>query len=159
MYGPTVVETGSVADAYGLLGYFDSPCAFMTFDSALSYKKPVIFDTGASLANDKADLDDPLTVPNGDLRLGGMANGLRIEGVGPVTHTFSNGENNDVVVRIIAYYVPKAKARLLSPQRLFDASTGTQGSYEGDQASFRLHLKGSALLIVDYDDRNSFPVG
>ena len=133
----------------------------MTFEHALSDKQPVIFDTGASLAitYDKADFDDPLTVPNGDLRLGGMANGLRIEGVGSVTYTFSNGENDDVVVRSMAYYVPKAKARLLSPQQLFDASTGMQGSYKGDQTSFRLHLKGSASLIVEYDDRNSLPVG
>jgi hypothetical protein len=161
VYGPTVVETNSVADAYGLLGFFNSPCAFMTFDHAPSDKKPVIFDTGASLAitHDKADFDGPLTVPNGDLRLGGMANGLRIEGVGPVTWTFSNGENDDVVVRSMAYYVPKAKARLLSPQRLFDASTGIKGSYEGDQTSFRLHLQGSASLIVEYDDRNSLPIG
>ncbi|KAI2512823.1 hypothetical protein MHU86_1612 [Fragilaria crotonensis] len=160
-HGPTVVETTSVTDSYGSRGYFDSPCAFMTFEHESSDKQPVIFDTGASLAitYDKADFDDPLTIPNGDLRLGGMANGLRIEGVGPVTYTFSNGENDDVVVRSMAYYVPKAKARLLSPQRLFDASTGMQGSYEGDQASFRLHLKGSASLIVEYDDRNSLPVG
>ena len=88
-----------------------------------------------------------------------MANGLKIEGVGSVTWTFSNSKGDDVCVRGLAYYVPKATARLLSPQRLFDASTGMQGRYEGDQESFRLYLQGSPPLIVEYDDRNSLPIG
>ena len=50
-------------------------------------RQPVIFDTGASLAitHDKSDFSGPLTLPKTDLRLGGMANGLKIEGVGPIT--------------------------------------------------------------------------
>ena len=87
-----------------------------------------------------------------------MANGLKIEGMGSVTWTFFNASAADVVVRGMAYYVPKAPARLLSPQRLFDASTGTQGRYEGDQQSFRLHLQGQPSLLVEYDDRNSLPI-
>ena len=55
-------------------------------------------------------------------------------------------------------YVPKATARLLSPQRLFDASTGLQGRYKGDQQSFRLHVQGHPPLIVEYDERNSLPI-
>ena len=55
----------------------------------------------------------------------------------------------------MAYYVPKATARLLSPQRLFDASTGLQGQYNGDQQSFRLYIQGNPPLIVEYDNRNS----
>jgi hypothetical protein len=58
----------------------------------------------------------------------------------------------------MAYYVPGAKARLLSPQRLFDQSTGVKGKYEGDHKSFRLHIENSATLTIDYDDRNSLPI-
>jgi hypothetical protein len=160
-FGPTTLDTVASIESYGALGHFDDPCAFMMFDNRRGDKKPVIFDTGASLAitPDKDDFDAPLTIPKGDLRLGGMANGLRIEGVGPVTWTFSNGTNDPVCVRGMAYYVPKSTARLLSPQRLFDAESGIQGTYEGDHSSFRPHLKGSSPLIVEYDERNSLPIG
>ena len=108
-------------------------------------RNAVIFDTVASLAitPDKQDFDGPLTIPEGDLQLGGTANGLQIEGVGPVTWTFSNDDGSEVAIRSMAYYVPNAKARLLNPQRLFDADV--QGHYEGDGNSFRLFLKNNTL--------------
>jgi hypothetical protein len=164
--GPSTMESSEPATdeavaSYGLLGYFDAPCAFMHFEISKGDKKPVIFDTGASLAitHDKNDFDGPLTAPVGDLRLGGMANGLRIEGLGSVTWTFANGGNKPVSVTSMAYYVPKAKARLLSPQRLFDPTTGTQGYYKGDHESFQLILQGQDPLVVEYDERNSLPIG
>ena len=95
--------------------------AFLTFGDPTGTKQSVIFDTGASLAitPDKSDFDGPLSVPTGDLRLGGMANGLRIEGIGTVTWTFANLYGTEVRISGLTYYVPGAKARLLSPQRLF----------------------------------------
>ena len=60
----------------------------------------------------------------------------------------------------MAYYVPKSKAKfLLRPQRLFDTSTGVQSRYEGDQHSFRLYFADRPPLIVEYDERNSLPIG
>jgi hypothetical protein len=88
-----------------------------------------------------------------------MANGLKIEGMGTITWNFSNGASGDIVVRGMAYYIPKSKARLLSPQQLFSTSTGVQGRYEGDQHSFRLHFSGTPPLIVEYHERNSLPIG
>ena len=131
IYGPSSIEdsiTKQLADM-SISTADEDPSAFMTFRNQSINRHSVIFDTGASLAitPDRADFDGSLTLPKGDLRLGGMANGLKIEGMGLVTWTFSNGAEDDVVVRGLAYYVPKAKARLLSPQRLFDASTGLQG--------------------------------
>ena len=41
---------------------------------------------------------------------------------------------------------------------MFDASTGIQERYEGDQQPFRLHTQGNSPLIVEYDDRNSLPI-
>ena len=123
--------------------------------------KAIIFDTGASLAitPDKLNFDGPLTVPKGDLRLGGMANGLPIEGIGPVTWTFSKSDGTEVRIRSMAYHVAGAKARLLSPQRLFDPSTGVRGKYEGNHKSFRLCIENNVTLTIEYDDRNSLPIG
>ena len=72
----------------------------MTFTNRSTVRQPVIFDTGASLAitPDKSDFDGTLSVPKGDLRLGGMAIGLKIEGMGAVTWTFSKGVSDEVVV-------------------------------------------------------------
>jgi hypothetical protein len=130
----------------------------MTFDHSTG-RHPVIFDTGASLAITpfKSDFTSALTIPPGDLRLGGMANGLKIEGTGSVTWLFKNGVGPDVSVTSMAYYVPGAKARLLSPQRLLDLDP--EGKYEGDSFSFRLQLTNQPLLTIEYDDRNSLPIG
>ena len=121
---------------------------------------PIIFDTGASLAitYNKPDFDGPLSLPKGDLRLGGMANGLKIEGIGLVTWTFVASDGSPLTVQGLSYYVPQAPARLLSPQRLFDSSNGVHGHYEGDHLSFRLYIQGAAPLIVEYNSHNSLPI-
>jgi hypothetical protein len=126
----------------------------MTFDSSSS-RHPVIFDTGASLAitPHQTDFTTSLTLPPGDLRLGGMANGLKIEGIGSVTWIFANSSGPDVSIVSQAYYVPGAKARLLSPQRLLDVDL--KARYEGDSKQFRLHLSNQPMLTIEYDDRNS----
>ena len=82
------------------------------------------------------DFDGPMSVPTGDLLLGGMANVLRIEGIGTVTWTFANLDGTEVRISGLAYYVPGEKARLLSPQRLFDG-VKVKGHYEGDHKDFR----------------------
>ena len=150
--GPIMSEV-TAHHAYG------RACAFMSF-GADPNKKPIIFDTGASLAitPDEKDFNGPLSIPSGDLRLGGMANGLRIAGMGTVTWTFTNPDGSEVQITGQAYHVPGAKARLLSPQRLFDGGKAT-GCYEGDNMSFRLKIDGCHPLIIDYDDRNSLPIG
>ena len=134
--------------------------ACLMFGDSKGVKHPVIFDTGASLAitPDKSDFDGPLSVPSGDLRLGGMANGLRIEGIGQVTWTFTNTDGTEVRIIGLAYYVPGAKARLLSPQRLFDGGK-LKGHYQGDHKEFRLLINECDPLIIEYDDRTSLPIG
>jgi hypothetical protein len=56
---------------------FSDPHSLLTIAGT---KHVVIFDTGASLGItfDETGFDGPLTVPDGDLRLGGMAQGLKI---------------------------------------------------------------------------------
>ena len=131
------------------------------FMSVGDRKQPIIFDTGASLSItfDRADFDGPLTIPPGDLRLGGMANGLKIEGIGPVTWTFENADGSEIKVRSQCYYVPSCRARLLSPQRLFNRDKGVGGHYQGDENAFRICFNGCPELIVEYDERNHLPIG
>ena len=66
--------------------------------SMATSKAAVIFDTGASLGitYKREDFDGPLTIPNCNLHLGGMANVLKIEGIGPVTWTFNNKDGTEV---------------------------------------------------------------
>ena len=124
-------------------------------------RQPVVFDTGASLGItfDKSDFDGPITIPEGDLRLGGMAQGLKIEGVGPVTWTFRNSDDSELTIRSQCYFVPEAKMRLLSPQRLFNKDKGVVGKFEGDEDTLTLHFEGCTRLVLKYDPRNHLPIG
>ena len=155
--GPTVLQQGLTSDAFRLLAA--DPQALISIGGGK--QKPVIFDTGASLGitYDKEDFDGPLTVPEGDLRLGGMAQGLKIEGVGPVTWTFRNPDGSEMKIRSQCYFVPEAKVRLISPQRLFNKTKGVTGKFEGDEDTFTLHFDGGHRLIVEYDHRNHLPIG
>jgi GAG-pre-integrase domain len=156
--GPTaVLHQGLTSEAFRLLAA--DPQALMSVGG--SSRKPVIFDTGASLGitYDKDDFDGPLTVPEGDLRLGGMAQGLKIAGVGPVTWTFRNPDGSEVRIRSQCYYVPEAKVRLISPQRLYNKSKGVTGKFEGDEDTFTLIFDGGHRLVVEYDPCNHLPIG
>jgi hypothetical protein len=114
------------------------PAAFLLLWDTPTDVHPIIFDTGASLAitPSLSDFDGPLSLPKGDLRLGGMANGMRIEGLDTVTWDFVNTTGPNVRVQGLAYYVPASKARLLSPQCVFNPSTGVTGHYKGGTNHF-----------------------
>ena len=154
--GPTVIQRGLSDQALSIL--VSDPHSLLTIAGT---KQAVIFDTGASLGItfDKTDFDGPLTIPDGDLRLGGMAQGLKIEGIGPVTWIFRNADGSELIIRSQCYYVPNAKIRLLSPQRLFNKTKGMSGKFEGDEEAFSLQFDGCHRLIVDYDPRNHLPIG
>jgi hypothetical protein len=89
----------------------------------------VIFDTGASLAitpelSDFVSPPKPLARP---MKLGGMANGIEIKGIGIITWTFTAEDGTEVQIRTEVYHVPEAKQRLLSPQHLFHKKKGFFG--------------------------------
>jgi hypothetical protein len=86
-----------------------------------------------------------------------MANGMPIEGVGNVVWTFDDVEGNEISIRTKAYYVPKAKARLLSPQRVFNKKRGVAGCFSGDEDKFSLKFNDLPALEMKYDERNSLP--
>jgi hypothetical protein len=60
------------------------------------------------------------------MTLGGMANGISIEGYGIVYWTFQQQDGKQLTLKTQAYYVSKATSRLLSPQRLFDKESRLQ---------------------------------
>jgi hypothetical protein len=97
----------------------------------------VIFDTGASLAITPelsyfVSTLKPLARP---MKLGGMANGIKIKGIGIIAWTFTAKDGTEVQIHTEELYVPEAKQRLLSLQRLFNLKKGIFGSYSGDEAS------------------------
>jgi hypothetical protein len=97
-------------------------------------KCPVIFDTGASLAITPhiTDFIGSPSTSSVQLKLGGMANGMEIAGTGLVCRTFDTTKGVNLPVKTMAYYVPEAKVRLISPQRVFNLEENKGGSYYGD---------------------------
>jgi hypothetical protein len=121
----------------------------------------VIFDTGASLAispyrSDFVADPTPLAKPT---QLGGMGKGLQIEGIGTVTWTFTAKDQTEIQIRTRAYYVPAAKARLLSPQKLFDKKRGVFGRFYGDEEKFTLQIGDCPEIEVSYCAASGLPIG
>ena len=119
----------------------------------------VIFDSGASLAISPSKSDfigeiSPLPTPR---FLGGMANGLRIDGIGNIRWGFKM-DNKLLIIHSRCYYVPDAKARLISPQRLFNAEKGVNGHFLVKESHAILHYEGVGSLKIDYDSKNRLPI-
>jgi hypothetical protein len=67
------------------------------------------FDTGASLAitpalSDFVSPPKPLARP---MKLGGMANGIEIKGIGIIAWNFTAKDGTEVQIRTEAYHVPE----------------------------------------------------
>jgi hypothetical protein len=104
---------------------------------------------------DFVDPPKPLARP---LTLGGMAQGMSVEGTGIVSWTFTADDGSEIEVRAHAYYVPKSAARLLSPQRLFNKKTGIFGKFSGDEDSFSIYLNENSAISTSYDARSGLPI-
>ena len=57
-----------------------------------------------------------------------------------------------------AYYVPGAKARLLSPQRLFNAKQGVTGNFVVEESHATLRFDGVGILELAYDNSSHLPI-
>ena len=120
---------------------------------------PVIFDSGASLAISFNESDFIGSIrPLDNHQLGGLANGLKIEGIGTVHWKFRTKEGSIMTLISSAYYVPKAKARLLSPQRLFNAKKGVTGRFIVSEDSSTLQFDGVGEIVVAHDPGNHLPI-
>ena len=118
---------------------------------------PVIFDSGASLAISPSRSDFVGAIkPTPGLRLGGMANGMIIEGKGIVEWTFRSG-NTTIIVKSECYLVPDSKVRLISPQRLFNKPAGIIGEFSVRWEGAYLKFNGIPRLDIEYDERTKLP--
>jgi hypothetical protein len=126
----------------------------------LSPKHPIIFDTGASLVITPhlTDFVGPVSNSTNNLRLGGMANGMRISGIGFVIWGFETTKGVTLPVTTMAYHVPEANVHLLSHQRVFDLEKNKGDSYYGDHHGLYLEIQGSTIC-VPYNNPNSLPIG
>ena len=120
---------------------------------------PIIFDSGASVAISefKDDFISELTRPKTEIRLGGMANGMLVEGIGEVKWSLKSGSNN-VIIHTQCYYVPNAKVRLISPQRLFNKKAGVTGSFNIYEEYSTLLFKDLPSVQIDYDEKSFLPI-
>ena len=148
----------NIAPSFNAHTHLLRPDAFLSFKQS---RHPIIFDTGASLAItfDKNDFEGPIQSPNRPMKLGGMANGLEIEGIGTVAWGFTAADGSEIVLRTQCYYVPRANARLLSPQRLLNKAKGVKGTYSGDESTFSLNIDDCPSLCMSYDERSNLPIG
>ena len=120
---------------------------------------PVIFDSGASLAISpcKDDFVGPIQRLPTERRLGGMAAGMLIEGVGTVRWTFQ-ADGKFLVVNSRCYYVPDSKARLISPQRLFSKQKGITGKFIVEEHKSTLAFDGMPPLTINFDSSSHLPI-
>ena len=88
--------------------------------------------------------------------LGGLANGLDIQGVRTVHLKF---RCKDYIMTVVssAYYVPKTTLRLISPHRLFCISKGESGKIIVEEYNCTLSFDGVGELVTDYDSRSHLP--
>ena len=95
-------------------------------NTAIHNLQPVIFDTGAShaITGDKSDFLPNTYREVHSLKLGGMAAGATINGVGDIAWTFGCNNGDQLSILTKYYYVPNANTRLLSPQKLLDKCNG-----------------------------------
>jgi hypothetical protein len=82
---------------------------------------------------------------------------LLIAGTGLVTRSFQTTTGVDLPVKTMAYYVPGAKVRLLSPQRVFDLDSGKGGRYFGNHERFKLIIQ-NHTIIIPYNKKIPYPL-
>ena len=89
----------------------------------------VIFNTGTSLAIsfDEHDFVGPIR-PLTNYMLVGLANGVAIEGNGTVKWKFHT-KTAVIMATSSCYYIPAARARLISPQHLFCEKLSVTGRF------------------------------
>lgn len=142
----------------GINGFGDfSPLTSLTVPVS---RFPVIFDSGASIAitGNKHDFVGPLKSPPPNLTIGGMAQGAKVEGIGLVRWKFKT-PTGAMVLSVTCYYVPSCRARLLSPQRLFNKQKGITGSFSVEEDHATLNINDHPSLIIEYESTTFLPVG
>jgi hypothetical protein len=87
-----------------------------------------------------------------------MANGINISGIGIIHWTFVASDGNNLVIRSQCYYVPEAKMRLISPQRLFKKAVGITGESVCTEDHCHLNFTNHPSLHIKYSSSSSLPI-
>ena len=122
---------------------------------------PVIWDSGASISisHCKDDFVGPLESAPVGLKIRGIAKGLYIQGIGHVAWSFVDATGTLRTLKLKAYHVPAAEARLLSTQSLLqtytDESIVQQTNHLWLSGSKK---KGTNPINVSIDPASNLPV-
>jgi hypothetical protein len=83
---------------------------------------------------------------------------LEVNGIGKLVNTFTANDGTEVRLISDGYLIPKANARLCSPQRVLFQKRGIFGKFEGNEEEFSLLLEGSPPITVKYQRDSNLPV-
>jgi hypothetical protein len=72
--------------------------------------------------------------------------------------TFNAKDGSEVQLRVRAYYVPGAKSRLLSPQKLFDKKLGVFGHFHGDEGKLTVQIGNCPYIEINYCTKSGLPI-
>ena len=89
-------------------------------------------------------------------RLGGLANGLVIEGIGTIKWKFCT-KIAVIVVTSSWYHVLNTRERLISPQRLFCEKLGVTSYFLVDEHFATLEFDNMGIIEVEYVKDNNVP--
>ena len=129
------------------------------FYSVTSDGVPVVIDSGASTSVTpfRDDFVDKM-IPLKNETVDGITETASIEGVGTVEWKVFDDVGNPGTIRTFAYFMPKAKIRLFSPQKYFQ-----ERKFDGPCVLTRkgclLTLEDGTKLSFDYDVFNNLPLG
>lgn len=149
---PSSPGLNAALDGSPLLNFLDIPWSVKCF--------PIIFDSSASIAitGDKSDFVGPFQAPPPGLTIGGMAKGAAVEGIGVVKWKFKTS-TGAMILSVTCYYVPNCRARLFSPQLLFNKKKGTVGSFKVEEDNATLTINDNPPFVIEYDNSTFLPVG
>jgi hypothetical protein len=87
-----------------------------------------------------------------------MTNDLKMKGIQMVVWTFDAKDGTEIQIQTQAYWVPGAKARLLSSQKLYNKKKCVFGHYQGDEDIFHLFLNNGPAIEIPCDSRSGLPI-
>jgi hypothetical protein len=103
------------------------------------------------------DFVGTMLIPKTHLRLGGIASGLNVEGLGNVKWTFLADDGHLLTLNLRAYFVPACKQQLLSPQKIFSKDQGITGSFVITEDYACLLINDSLVLTISYNPVKELP--
>ena len=124
---------------------------------------PIILDSGASccMSPYKDDfIEGTYSVRDGNI--GGIASGLKTEGVGEVIWKLTNTNNQIIDLKLDCLYIPNLPCRLMCPQQLGNAKRINpnhfpNGAWIGGGKAARVCYQGN-IFQFPYDPASNLPV-